>query len=197
MKKTILLSVLFIFGMISVFAGPFGLSMGMSLEEIAAECTDEPKYIADDRYLIQPTKSHPLFENYIAWVSETNGLYYIKGISREIKTTGYGTEARQEFAKLISPLERKYGKFKRIDTVQKDTLWQDDRDWMSAIAHGARTYEAHWEATEENIADFDGLVTIATGVKTRETYVTDEAYIWIEYGFLNQIEAFDELDDVL
>lgn len=78
MKKTILLSVLFIFGVISAFAGPFGLSMGMSLEEIVAECTDEPKYIADDRYLIQPTKSHPLFENYIAWVSETNGLYYYK-----------------------------------------------------------------------------------------------------------------------
>lgn len=197
MKKSFAFLTILFTCALSVFAGPFGLSMGMSLEEIAAECTDEPKYIADDRYLIQPTKSHPLFENYIAWVSETNGLYYIKGISREIKTTGYGTEAKQEFSKLISPLERKYGKFKRIDTVQKDTLWQDDCDWMRAIAHGARTYEAHWEATKENIADFDGLVTIAAGVKTRETYVTDKAYIWLEYGFLNQIEAFDELDDVL
>lgn len=197
MKKSFAFLTILFTCALSVFAGPFGLSMGMSLEEIAAECTDEPKYIADDRYLIQPTKSHPLFENYIAWVSETNGLYYIKGISREIKTTGYGTEARQEFAKLISPLERKYGRFKRIDRLDEGTLWKSDAYWTSAIAHGARTYEAHWEATEENIADFDGLVTIAAGVKTRETYVTDEAYIWIEYGFLNQIEAFDELDDVL
>lgn len=197
MKKSFAFLTILFTCALSVFAGLFGLSMGMSLEEIAAECTDEPKYIADDRYLIQPTKSHPLFENYIAWVSETNGLYYIKGISREIKTTGYGTEARQEFAKLISPLERKYGRFKRIDRLDEGTLWKSDAYWTSAIAHGARTYEAHWEATEENIADFDGLVTIAAGVKTRETYVTDEAYIWIEYGFLNQIEAFDELDDVL
>ena len=27
--------------------------------------------------------------------------------------------------------------------------------------------------------------------------LTDEAYIWIEYGFLNQVNGFSELDDVL
>ena len=34
-------------------------------------------------------------------------------------------------------------------------------------------------------------------METRATYVTDEAYIWIEYGFLNQVNGFSELDDVL
>lgn len=68
---------------------------------------------------------------------------------------------------------------------------------MRAIANGARTYEAEWNASEDSIEKFDGLVTIAIGVKTRETFITDEAYIWIEYGFLNQLEAFAELDDVL
>lgn len=198
MKKRILFLLGFFLLMSTAFAGPFGFSMGMTLDEIALACDGtEPKYIADDRYYVQPTKSHPLFDGYVVWVSETKGLYYIKGISKEIKTTGYGTEVKQEFSKLLSPLERKYGKFKKIDKIDKDTLWDKEEYWMSAIAKGARTYEAEWIASEDSIIKFDGLVTIAVGVKTRETYITNEAYIWIEYGFLNQSDAFDALDDVL
>ena len=199
MRKSILLSAIFVFGMVSVFAGPFGFSMGMTLDEITVACNGaEPKYIGDDRYYVQPAKSHPLFDGYVVWVSETSGLYYIKGISKEIKTTDYGTEVKQEFSKLLSPLERKYGKFKKTDKIEKDTLWHNEQYWMRAIANGARTYEATWIASsEDSIEKFDGLVTIAIGIKTRETYITDEAYIWIEYGFLNQVDAFAELDDVL
>ena len=120
MKKSILLSAFFIFGMVSVFTGPFGFSMGMTLDEITVACNGaEPKYIGDDRYYVQPAKSHPLFDGYVVWVSETSGLYYIKGISKEIKTTDYGTEVKQEFSKLLSPLERKYGKFKKQIRLKK------------------------------------------------------------------------------
>ena len=106
MKKLCILFILF-FIPVAIFAGPFGLRMGMNLEELAEACIEEPEYIADDRYYIQPKKSHPLFDGYVVWVSEANGLYYIKGISREIKTTDYGTEVKQEFSKLLSPLEKK------------------------------------------------------------------------------------------
>ena len=198
MKKLCILFILF-FIPVAIFAGPFGLRMGMNLEELAEACTEEPEYIADDRYYIQPKKSHPLFDGYVAWVSETNGLYYIKGISREIKTNDYGTEVKQEFSKLLSPLEKKYGKFKRVDKLSKDTpsYRRSDKDWMWTIADGSRTYEAHWEATEENVETFEGLISIAIGIKTRATYISNEAYIWIEYGFLNAIDGFDNLDDVL
>ena len=196
MKKLCILFILF-FIPVAIFAGPFGLRMGMNLEELAEACIEEPEYIADDRYYIQPKKSHPLFDGYVVWVSEANGLYYIKGISREIKTTDYGTEVKQEFSKLLSPLEKKYGKFKKIDKLSGDTLWKDSGDWMRAIADGARIYEAHWESTEENVETFEGLISIAIGIKTRATYINNEAYIWIEYGFLNAIDGFNNLDDVL
>lgn len=171
--------------------------MGMSLEELSAVCTEEPRHICDDRYVIHPEKSHPLFEGYVAWVSETEGLYYIRGVSRDIKTNGYGTEVKQEFSALLSPLERKYGKFKRTDTLDKNSLWYNENEWMNAIASGARTYEAHWTATEDNSEKFEGLITIDAGIKTRATYVTDEAYIWLEYGFANAERGFATLDDVL
>lgn len=199
MKKSIILSAVFIFDMVSVFAGPFGFSMGMTLDEITLACDGtEPKHIADDRYYVQPVKSHPLFDGYVVWVSETSGLYYIKGISKGIKANGYGTEVKQEFSKLLSPLERKYGKFKKIDDVEKDTLWDKEEFWMHSIARGARTYGATWIASAEDSNEkFDGLVMIGTGVKTRETYITGETYIWIEYVFQNYADAQDALDNVL
>lgn len=123
MKKLIsIFTLLFIYSL-SVFAGPFGLDMGMTIEDVTKACGgNEPEYISDDRYYIQPVKSHPLFEGYVVWISETEGLYYIKGISREIQANSYGTEVKQEFAKLLSPLERKYGNFEIIDEIVSDDV---------------------------------------------------------------------------
>lgn len=183
---------------LSVFAGPFGLDMGMTLEEVAEACGEnEPEYISDDRYYIQPVKSHPLFEGYVVWISEAEGLYYIKGISREIQANSYGTEVKQEFARLLSPLERKYGKFAKTDKISKDSLYQEDKYWMSSLARGSRTFEAHWSVSEDASEKFGGLTTISIGIRTQATYITNKAYIWIEYGFVNAVKGFDNLDDVL
>lgn len=199
MKRVfVFLSVLFL-TVISAFSAPFGLDMGMTLEEVENVCKEPPEYIADDRYYIQPEKSHPLFEGYIAWISETEGLYYIKGISRQISSTGYGTEVKQEFSKILAPLERKYGKFKKIDKLSKNvpSYKNEEENWLWSIADGSRTYEAVWNASEDDIEKFDGLISIDLGIKTEKTYIRDKAYIWIEYGFINAIKGFDSLDDVL
>lgn len=180
-----------------VFSAPFGLKMGMTLKDIESVCTSEPEYIADDRYYIQPIKSHPRFDGYIVWVSESNGLYYIKGISNEIATTNYGNEIKLEFSKILSSLERKYGKFKKIDNLAKDALWNEDKYWMKSIASGSRIYEAEWEASVGDAEKFEGLISISLGIKTSKSYVDDRAYIWIEYEFSNAANGFDDLDDVL
>ena len=181
MKKLIsIFTLLFIYSL-SVFAGPFGLDMGMTIEDVTKACGgNEPEYISDDRYYIQPVKSHPLFEGYDAWTSET--------------------EDKQEFAKLLSPLERKYGNFEIIDEIVSDDvlpykLKQDS--WMLTIAEVSRICEAHWSVSEDDFEKFGGLTTISVGVKTQATYITSKAYIWIEYGFANAADGFDNLDDVL
>ena len=57
MKKIFLI---LIFGIISSFlyAAPFGLKMGMTLDEIAEQCEEEPEYVKDDIYMILPIKKH-------------------------------------------------------------------------------------------------------------------------------------------
>ena len=51
-----------------VYAAPFGLKMGMTLDEIAAQCEEEPSYLEKDIYIIAPVKKHPLFEYYAVYV---------------------------------------------------------------------------------------------------------------------------------
>ncbi|MDE7291553.1 MAG: hypothetical protein K2N58_05850 [Treponemataceae bacterium] len=179
-------------------SGPFGFDIGMTYEEVKVACGgSEPEHIADERYYVKPKKAHPLFEKYIVWISDAVGLYYIKGISRDIRTSDYGTEAKRQFDNLLSPLEKKYGKFSLTDTIKSDYYWKDEKYWMQALSEGARTYRAQWSVTKENYKDFDGLFGILLGIDCASKYLTSEAYIWIEYEFQNHDDAQEALDDVL
>lgn len=177
-------------------SGPFGFDIGMTYEEVKAACGgSEPEHIADEHYYVKPKKAHPLFEKYIVWISDAVGLYYIKGISRDISVSDYGTEAKQQFESLLLPLEKKYGKFTLTDTVKPDYYWKTDKYWMQALKDGARTYNAAWTASRDN--ESDGLLGIMLGIDCTYKYSTSNAYIWIEYIFQNYSDAKEALNDVL
>lgn len=179
-------------------SGPFGFDIGMTYDEVKAACGgSEPEHIADERYYVKPKKAHPLFEKYVVWISDAVGLYCIKGISRDIQTSDYGTEAKRQFDNLLSSLEKKYGKFSLTDTIKSDYHWKDEKYWMRALRDGARTYEAKWIVNQKKYSDFDGLLVIYLGIDSMDKYSTSEAYIWIEYGFQNYNDAQEALDDVL
>lgn len=175
--------------------GPFGFDIGMTYEEVKAACGGkEPEHIGDERYSVKPKKSHPLFEEYIVWISDSVGVYYVKGISREISTSGYGNEVKSEFNSLVNTLEKKYGTFVKTNKVKPDYYWKDEQYWTRSIRDGARTYYASWIANLDNYKDYDGLVSIVIGINS---YSLNKANIWIEYSFINQTAAQEALDDVL
>ncbi|MCM1320535.1 MAG: hypothetical protein NC041_03210 [Bacteroides sp.] len=179
-------------------SGPFGFDIGMSYGEIKEVCGgSEPEHIADDRYYVKPKKAHPLFEKYIVWISDSVGLYYVKGISRDISASDYGTEAKRQFSNLLAVLEKKYGRFSLTDTIAPDYYWKDEKHWMQALKDGARTYRAKWSVTKENYENFNGLCEIMFGINSANKYSASEAYIWIEYEFLNYGDAKEALNDVL
>lgn len=176
-------------------SGPFGLDIGMTYEEVKAACNgSEPEYISDDRYFVRPKKSHPLFEKYIVWINKDYGLYYIKAISYDIHTSNYGTEVKNRFIDILNPLESKYGNFKKNDTVDKDYTLNEEQYWMSALKDGARTYSASWYTLKPE--NYNGLERIGLGIKCSKKYSTDEAFIWLEYGFINYDISNEALNDV-
>lgn len=177
-------------------SGPFGFDIGMTYEEVKVACGgSEPEYISDDRYYVKPKKAHPTFEKYIVWISREYGLYYIKAISYDIHTSNYGIEVKNRFKDILNPLESKYGTFKKNDTIDKDYMFNDEQYWMTALKDGARTYSASWYTLKPE--NYNGLESIGLGIKCSNTYSTDEAFIWLEYGFTNYDIAQEALDDVL
>lgn len=176
--------------------GPFGLEQGMTYEEIISMGSRvQLSHIDDDRYLIVPPKSHPSFEQYVVWLNENDGLYYIKAIGTTIKSSNYGTELKREFHNVLVPLEKKYGTFTLIDTIAPDFILSDDQYWMYALRDGARTYQAHWKAPDNN-PKHNGIEEIWLGVEAKNSY-SDEGYIWIEYKFSNADKAQESFDDIL
>ena len=75
MKRFVLLAVLFLMATM-LFAGPFGLEMGMTLDEIKAKCgSSKVKCIEGDVYDIRPPKPSEFFSLYCAFVDDAFGLY--------------------------------------------------------------------------------------------------------------------------
>lgn len=177
--------------------GPFGFDIGMSYEDIKEACGgNEPEHIGDDRYYVKPKKTHPQFEKYIVWISDSVGLYYIKANSPTINTSGYGTEIKSQFNELLRTLEKKYGNFKITDTVKSDYSWTEEKYWMRSLKDGARKYRADW-TSKNNYKDYDGISWVSIGIDKINEYSTDKAYIWIEYEFVNYEDAEEALNDVL
>lgn len=176
-------------------SGPFGFDIGMTYEEVKAACNgNELEFISDDRYFVKPKKSHPIFEKYIVWISNDYGLYYIKAISYDIHTSNYGTEVKNRFDNILYTLESKYGDFIKTDKVDENYVFNSEQYWMTAIKEGARTYSASWYTLEPK--NYNGLETIGLGIKCSNKYSTDEAFIWLEYGFKNYDISNEALDDV-
>ena len=77
MKKIVLFVIAFL--MVNVlFAGPFGLEMGMTLEEIKEKCGwNNVEHIDTDMYKIKPPRSSSSFDNYFVFVDDTFGLHSI------------------------------------------------------------------------------------------------------------------------
>ena len=141
--------------------------MGMNLSEITKACGGKrPQHIDDDRYFIMPVKSHPLFKGYTVWVNDKVGLYCIRGESEEFYSNDYGLELKEQMAKIIVPLEKKYGHCKVIDILgDVNVSWyREDAYWMRTLANGARRYEAVWLFDE---VGEDGLVYLAVGGKDK------------------------------
>ena len=91
MKKIIFPILMIAFTFSVAFAGPFGLSKGMSVEQISklGEKGFEPERVSDDdRYFFIPKNKIDLFKAYVAYVDEKKGLYRINAISEGINTYG-------------------------------------------------------------------------------------------------------------
>ena len=183
-----------IFGLLSTFiyAAPFGLKMGMTIEEIAEQCEEEPSFVKDDIYLIKPVKKHPLFSYYAVYVNEKTGLYQIRAISDSMTCNDYGTEIQNAFNSVKDRIAKTYGKpriINKVDASLSDYMKQD-KHWFYNLKNGAQQLSAIWgEKTE--LAD--NLISVALDC-VADNY--EDAHLVLYYYFTNSTSVEDEQDSV-
>ena len=187
--KKALWTILFTFCYISiVFAGPFGLEMGMTLKEIGGEVTD----LGSGKYkIVNVPKPHSSFEYYYIQVSPKGGLCWIKAIGKDISTSNYGIELKSKFENMEKKLEAAYGKHKKYDFLMVDSIWDRPNDWMMGLIQKERNLIALWD--EENSSTLpNNLSTIYLKASATSR---DIGFISIEYGFTNMEACEKEISE--
>jgi len=134
-----------VFGIQSVFAGPFGIDMGMSLAKIKRISKTVPKDLGDNKYEITPPKTSDLFESYLVWIDSDYGVYAMKAIGKDIHTNGYGDRLKSTFNLLVESIRKTYGEesYKR-DEMKEGSIWSEPRYFMHALQEGDRELYAMW-----------------------------------------------------
>ena len=186
-----------IFGLLSTFiyAAPFGLKMGMTIDEIAEQCEEEPSFIEDDIYLIKPIKSHPLFDYYAVYINEKTGLYQIRAISAPITSNKFGTELKNAFNNVKDRIAKTYGKPKINDRYNNmaDSYYQKDEYWFYALREGSRELSAVWGY---NSTLADNLDTVALECSVASGLYEGTGQLILYYYFNNTNSVEDEQDSV-
>jgi hypothetical protein len=179
----------------SVFAGPFGIDMGMSLDKVKEVCKTVPIHIKDDYYQIIPPKTNDLFEIYIVQIDPTYGVYYIKAISKDIRTNGYGVEIRSTFDNLVGSIEKTYGKYKLTDILKSNSYSGGANIWTYALRDGDRELYAVWaeEYQSKLPKDIVGIVVWAGVTSPREGNM---GYVVLEYYLSNGSTVKEKADSV-
>ena len=176
-----------------VFSGPFGLEMGMTLEEVTAACGGkEPVDLGGGRYLVQPQKAHPSFQEYVVYVSQTEGLYALTASTKEILSDEEGTTLQKRFHTLVSSVSKTYGECRLIDEIAEGSKLTDDIYWIHTLRTGERKLEAWWLGADGSALS-DDVQNIYLAVKST-SYL--KARIALRYRFANFDKAKDTQDSV-
>lgn len=103
-----------------VYAGPFGLEMGISLIQIDSNA----KEIAPFLYKITSVpKPYSAFETYVVKVTKHCRLCWIKAVGKDISTNSYGALLSAAFYDMKGKLEKAYEKHKTVDALLPGSIW--------------------------------------------------------------------------
>jgi hypothetical protein len=169
--------------------GPFGLSKGLRKEDIDIQMTEIKPCLYRAETL---PKKHSAFQYYLLQITPVQGLAWIKAIGNPVATNPYGSTLQNTFQTMKGKLENIYGCSDIIDFLMYDSIWNEPRDWMQAIANKERTLAAQWENKKGNSLPSD-LESVFLYAAAEDTYT---GYIAIEYAFTNQ-EASDKEIEML
>jgi hypothetical protein len=179
LSKSFVFFVLFYFLIIGItFAGPFGLDMGMTLDQVRNKTGKSPELVQDDLYRVDPPNKNDMFESYIVQISQKYGIVWIKAIGKDITTNGHGTMLKSAFNNLVASIERTYGKYKKTDLLMRGSIWDEPEDFMMGLVKKDRYLMAGWDKDSgANLPnDISSIGVMASASSSSKGYVVLEYY---------------------
>lgn len=163
----------------TALSGPFGLEMGQSLDGLDVSQQDE---LPSGLYMAHALpKSHSAFQVYFLKTSPETGLCQIQAVSKDINASAYGIELKRKFEEIRDQISKVYGNADTSDFLRYGSIWNEPREWMTAVRKKQRVLQASWD--QESGADLkDGitLILLTTSVKSSDT-----GNLYLQYEFSN------------
>lgn len=195
--KRLFLAITVLMFVAPVFAGPFGLSSGMTYNEVAEASVGnkiEKVRGEEDAYTITPKKSHSVFKTYIVRIDDKYGLYYVKAQTDSIEVNKYGKELKEVFYDFEPRLEKSYGKPELFDDlIDKYSYLSGEDDWTHALKEGARELYAKWQPAENGAVLKDDIIYVKLWVESNYSY----GNMYLEYYFDNTDDVNSKEDEYL
>ena len=189
--KKIALCVLLVLVAALVAAGPFGLEMGMTLDEVRQACGGrQPVSYGGDLYMIEPEAVHPAFCVYMVRISESVGLYLVLASTEKTVSVMTGEIIRSHFVSLKDALCLTYGNCRVIDELAAGSVFTKESEWMVALAAGERKLQALWNRGVPSSLP-DNMRQIVLAVSSVSSF---EARLSVSYTFANFDDAMKEVN---
>ena len=185
MKRIIVLCLLAIcFPSKSFSEGIFGLKKGMSIEEIRALDFGAIRQDSDDLewWIANESKKPKDVSQIRFFVTPKDGLLRVLFIW-SIHTNAFGDSVNRKFNELHGILAKKYGKGKKYDSLDSDSLWDEPMYWMRGLLERERRLD--WFQTDFD--DSNKWSLRAIGLTTR-ALSTEEVLLFLDYEFQGMSE---------
>jgi len=123
-------------------AEPFGATAGAGLRAFSEirEAGLPHRY----HYMVIPSRPHPAFAEYVAFIPPGYGLLSLSGLTGPIADTPDGKAARQAFDRIREELTREYGTCEQHDHLAPGSGPALPEEWTRSIIQRKRIYGAIW-----------------------------------------------------
>ena len=184
MKKTFLI-ILFMMISAMLFAGPFGMEFGWSLEELEASGIYAEELMPQGTttsYLTVPENPHPLLILYTVFIDDEYGLFQIRAISQPLYEE---YQIRLLYDDLKAQLTTAYGEpDTEYDEILDDSEWQGSDSFIRSILYGDRKLSTTWRPAPSD----GGPAVVALGILPADE---STAFMILIYGSSNSKEILE------
>ena len=149
MKRIAVFTLLLLCG-ITLFAGPFGLEMGWTRQDLTE---NNVKILVDEgnSLMVEPPSPHSSFDAYLLSIDSEFGLYSIYAFSDSISTSENGQQFLSKYNHIKEQLISSYGEpTKDINYLSYGSIWDEPQDFMMSLIKQDRLLGCIWELDENN-----------------------------------------------